>query len=86
MQMRSVQIGLRRPLPCSTTQIRATGKGNTAKEKKLKLERGFRWDPALQRWVEEKRNVGKEFDASDMIIKTKTGDEYVVCIRHVLLS
>ena len=83
--MKSVQVSLRRPLPRSTTQIRATGKESPANEKKLKLERGFRWDPALQRWVEEKRNVGKEFDASDMIIKTKTGDEYVVGIRHTLL-
>ena len=57
--------------------LRATEESAT-ENKKVKLQRGFRWDPALQRWVEEKRNVGKEFSAADMTIKTKTGDEYVV--------
>lgn len=57
--------------------LRAT-KPESSSDPVVKLERGFRWDPALQRWVEEKRNTGKKFSASDMIIKTKTGDEYMV--------
>lgn len=47
-------------------------------EKKVKLERGFRWDPSLQRWIEEKRLEGQEFPEEGMKIKTKTGDEYTV--------
>lgn len=45
---------------------------------------GFRWDPALQRWLKDDRFAGKNFPTT---VKTKTGEEYTVWpVMHTYLD
>ncbi|GMH32229.1 hypothetical protein BSKO_00063 [Bryopsis sp. KO-2023] len=45
---------------------------------------GFRWDPALQRWLRDDRLAGKDFPTT---VKTKTGEEYTVWpVMHTYLQ
>lgn len=63
-------VGVKRRSQCKVVR--------SQKDDKFVLERGFRWDPALQRWVEEKRLSGKEFSIDATQITTKTGETYTV--------